>query len=278
MYLRAALAASALSFVIANSASAQAACVAADFDETCNEDGTIQICDATTDPAAPVEKAITCTEGFGLPNDGACTAAIGCVGACANVGLGCEAPVGGACIGFSPFTNEDEADNDAAGSVMCAGGATCQLNADGSGDTCVAHVGPACAPGAQGACVGNVAVLCLGDSADTLALTSNIAIDCALFNTTCGPSTCECDEQCGEGATCSNGVCDSGDFCVFESDVVCPTGEGEGEGEGEDEDDESSRDDDVEPAPSGCPFNAAGSFPAFGALALLVAGLRRRRA
>ena len=274
MYLRAALAASILSLMVSNSASAQNACVVADFTASCNVDGTIQICDAT-DAAAPVEKAITCTEGFGLPNDGACTAAIGCVGACADIGLGCEAPVDGACIGFSPLTNQDEADNDAAGSVMCAGDATCQLNADGSGDTCVAHVGPACAPGAQGACVGNVAVLCLGDAADTLALTSNIAIDCALFNTTCGPSTCECDEQCGEGATCNNGICDTGDFCVFASDVVCPTGgEGEGEGEGEG----SSRDDEVEPAPSGCPFNAAGSFPAFGALALLVAGLRRRRA
>jgi hypothetical protein len=30
-------------------------------------------------------------------------------------------------------------------------------------------------------------------------------------------------------------------------------------------------------APSGCPFNASGSFPAFGALALVILGLRRRR-
>jgi hypothetical protein len=68
-------------------------------------------------------------------------------------------------------------------------------------------------------------------------------------------------------ATCE--YCYDATGAELNGDGLCtdaPPAEGEGEGEGEGE---------AEPA-SGCPFNAAGSFPAFGALALLVVGLRRR--
>jgi hypothetical protein len=276
MQLRATLLAITVFSVWAGDAAAQT-CDPATFEPSCNSDGSIQVCDDETNAAAPVEDSLTCTAAFGIANDAVCVAAMGCTGDCADVGLGCEAPVGGNCVGFGVLTDQDRANNELAGSVLCSGDATCQLNADGT-DTCVARVGPQCTPTAEATCVGNIVTLCLANEAGTFALTSNIAIDCSLFDTTCGDTPCECDEQCGDGGTCTNGICDTGKFCVFPSDVTCPTGEGEGEGEDDDNGGSDSRTrDEPEDAPAGCPFNASGAFPAFGALALLLASLRRRR-
>jgi len=277
MQFRALLLALAVTSIWSANASAQTACDPATFTASCNADGTVKLCDNVTDPAAPVESDLSCSDAFGVPNDGSCVATFGCTGAgCPTDSLTCEVPVGGNCIGFGVLTNQDPNDDNLAGAVMCQGDATCSLNADGT-DTCVDHIGPACTVGAESSCVGDTAVLCLGDAEDTFVLTSNIAIDCTLFGTTCGATPCECDEQCGDGGTCTNGTCDGGDFCIFPSDVVCG-GEGEGEGEPGDDDDNGGRTrDEPEAAPSGCPFNASGSFPAFGALALVILGLRRRR-
>jgi MYXO-CTERM domain-containing protein len=276
MQFRAPLLAITVLSVWAGDAFAQVTCDPATFEASCNADGTIKVCDDVTNAAAPVEDDLSCTEAFGVANDGACAATFGCVGNCPPDALTCEVPLDGNCVGFGPLTDQDPNNNDAAGTVMCQGDATCKLNNDGT-DTCVAHIGPACTVGAESTCVGDTAVICLGDSANTFVLTSNIAIDCTLFDTTCGATPCECDEQCGDGGTCTNGTCDGGDFCIFPSDVTCPVGEGEGEGEGEEDDNGGRTRDEPEAAPSGCPFNASGSFPAFGALALAILGLRRRR-
>ena len=79
----------------------------------------------------------------------------------------------------------------------------------------------------------------------------------------------------------SNDDCGAGTFCPEAKNAdgvaLCIPAEGEGEGEGEDDDNGGRTRDEPEAAPSGCPFNASGSFPAFGALALVILGLRRRR-
>ena len=199
MQFRALLLALAVTSIWSANASAQTACDPATFTASCNADGTVKLCDNVTDPAAPVESDLSCSDAFGVPNDGSCVATFGGSGAgCPTDSLTCEVPVGGNCIGFGVLTNQDPNDDNLAGAVMCQGDATCSLNADGT-DTCVDHIGPACTVGAESSCVGDTAVLCLGDAEDTFVLTSNIAIDCTLFGTTCGATPCECDEQCGDG-------------------------------------------------------------------------------
>jgi MYXO-CTERM domain-containing protein len=275
MQLRALFLAFAVISIWSANASAQP-CDPMAFEASCNADGTVKVCDNVTTPNAPVQDDLSCAELFGYPNEGVCAPTFGCTGSgCPADSLTCEAPLGGDCIGFGPLTNDVPADNELAGALLCQGDASCKLNQDGT-DTCVPRIGPACAVGDEATCVGNTVVLCVGDTNETFVLTSNIAVDCTLFDTTCGPAPCECDEQCGEGGTCTNGTCEGAPFCVFESDVTCPTG-GEGEGEGEDDDGDSRTRDEPEDAPTGCPFNATGAFPAFGALALLLLGLRRRR-
>jgi hypothetical protein len=120
-------------------------------------------------------------------------------------------------------------------------------------------------------------------------------------NSGCAPWAQSIVLGCGEGLTCGGaGVCQgaaSGAQCLTgvvecAAGLACngenvaagtpgtcgtPGAEGEGEGEGEDDDNGGRTRDEPEAAPSGCPFNASGSFPAFGALALVILGLRRRR-
>ena len=277
----------AVAALAANAASAQT-CVPADFTTTCNTDGSVQICDDFTDAAAPVEDSVTCTDIFGLPNDGVCTTDSGCVGTgCPPAGgVSCSAPVGGGCIGIGPQLTQDPQDDDSSFGVLCAADATCKTGAGADNtieEKCVAHIGPSCsAAGVADTCVGNVAVFCLGNQAGTATLSSNAALDCAgLFDGgTCGKQPCDCDAQCGTAGKCNAGFCDSGEFCVFPKDPAkCATGEGEGEvegeGEGEGGDDNPRRDNDAEDAPA-C-SNAAGLTPTFAGLLLALVAVRRRR-
>jgi MYXO-CTERM domain-containing protein len=122
-------------------------------------------------------------------------------------------------------------------------------------------------------------------------------------NTGCAPWAQSVILGCGEGLTCEGaGVCSGaseggqcltgvvecadglscqGENAANQTPGTCETagaGEGEGEGEGGNDNDGDRRTrDEPEDAPTGCPFNATGAFPAFGALALLLLSLRRRR-
>ena len=280
---------------------AQTACDPEAFEMSCNTDGTIQYCDDTTTPSAPVEASISCAEDVGA---GTCGTP-GCNGSgCSEFGVGCvAAAVGDACIGISPQIDGDNTNDNLAYAVQCSGDLTCAVTVDGSsvGDTCQAHVGPACTAGNdESTCTGTVLSFCLADADGTFALTSNVAIDCTLFEgSTCGQQACECDAQCGDNSTCTGGFCDYGVTCTFDADPAdCGAGEGEGEGEeGEGEGDaecESDRDcddgeictdgqceaDSAEPAPLCSDTGSSKGLPAAGLLALagMVLGLRRRRA
>ncbi|OGQ19389.1 MAG: hypothetical protein A2138_08040 [Deltaproteobacteria bacterium RBG_16_71_12] len=274
---------------------AQATCDPTTFEPSCNTDGSIAYCDDQTNPSAPVEASITCTEAYGA---GSC-AVPGCDGACTTITMGCVAAVGEACVGFGPLVDGDSANDDLAGSVQCAGDATCSVQSDAT-DLCEAHIGPACTAGGEAAsCTGTVLTICLTDQADTLALTSNIALDCSLLSgSSCGQQPCDCDAHCGTGSTCNGGFCDFGVTCTYDPDPAeCEGGEGEGEGEegeGEGEDGECASDRDCdegevcedgectggsEPAPVCNHAATSAGVPAAGLLALggLLMGLRRRR-
>ena len=262
-------------------------CVADTFANACNADGSIQFCDDQTAPTAPVEASTTCAEALGAGGADASCGDIGCVGACNDVGVGCVAEVGEKCIGFTPLFTQDQADDQLIGAVSCAGDATCSVAVEGQApvDRCVAHIGPACTPEGLASCTGSVWTICFADQNGTLGLTSNIALDCALVGSTCGEQPCECDAQCGQNGTCTNGFCEGGVTCVTAAaDLPACGGEGEGEGEageGEGETDgNNNRDDQAEPAPSStinCSSTSAAALPAFGALALALLSLRRRR-
>ena len=277
---------------------AQTTCDPETFTESCNSDGTIQYCDDQTTPSAPVEASASCAEELGA---GTCGTP-GCDGSgCSAFGVGCVAAAeGDECIGLTPQVDQDTTNDDLAFAVQCAGDLTCAVTVSGSSisDTCQAHVGPACTAGSDGAgCTGTVLSFCLGDQAGTLSLTSNVAIDCALFEGgSCGEQACTCDAQCGTNGTCTGGVCEGGVTCRFDPDPAeCEGAEGEGEGEGEGEDGECASDrdcDDGEVCEDGecvggseqpplCNHSATSvGAPAAGLLALggLLVGLRRRRA
>jgi len=257
-------------------------CTAATFVESCNDDGTVQVCDTTAE-GGPAEAALTCAEAIAPGAADASCAAPGCVGSCDDITVGCVADLGEKCIGFSPRTNETTADDNTAGSVLCSDGATCALTVEAGAavDRCVAHVGPTCTPTSEPTCVGQVLSLCLQADDGSFAFTSNLAIDCSLFtDSACGVASCECDAQCGTGGTCTAGKCDGGDSCISTkpSTIVCPVAEGEGEGEGEGEDGGGGggrRDDEPEPE-AGC-SSVNGASSSIAGLVLVLAALRRRR-
>lgn len=262
-------------------------CVVADFDPSCNGDGTIQLCDAQTAPNAPVEAAFTCADALGTGDS--CTTTPGCDGDCADLGIFCESAIGGGCIGLGVLFTEDQTDDDFIGTVGCEDGATCSVGVvDGAAvDSCVAHIGPQCTAGGEASsCTGTVWTTCLGDQAGTFALTTNLALDCSIIGTTCGQQPCECDAQCGSSGTCANGFCDTGVGCVTDAADLpaCGTtgGEGEGEaggeGEGEDGTGGGRRDEEPEEEPaSGCASANLGGASFAGLMLALVAVRRRRR-
>jgi MYXO-CTERM domain-containing protein len=272
MNFRALLAAAVL--LPAGASYAQDACNAGETPETCTGT-TINFCNDAdgTGPNAGT------TDSFDCAQAGANCGEIGCSGPSAECSDGvlrsdCVAPVGSRCIGISRLVNADTTDDDSAFALSCEGDATCVTgpNADGSDleDSCVAHIGAACTVDTDVACVGDVVVFCRrfienqGDTEPSIAQLSNFGIDCAALGGTCNPAV-----QFDDGTT--------GPDCEF------PTaGEGEGEGEGdtgggEGEGEGNARDDQAEPAPSGCKLNAFGALPAFGPLALALLALRRRR-
>jgi MYXO-CTERM domain-containing protein len=265
-------------------------CNADTFETTCNDDGTLQLCDNFTTQGTSVEAELSCAEAFGLAGTPSCGTPVGCVGSCDEFDSDavCLSPIGSGCIGLSPQINGSTTDDDFAFAVQCEGDATCQVGVNAAGtdieDTCVAHMGPACTAGGEGAsCVGDSLVLCLGDAAGTFALTSNVAVDCTLFDATCGEQACECDAQCGTGGTCTNGTCEGGVTCAFTPDAADCTSGGEGEGEGEGEDDNGTgtgrRDDEAEEEPAAL-CSTTGTMDASFGFALLGLGLvavRRRR-
>jgi hypothetical protein len=262
-------------------------CVADTFETSCNDDGTLQICDDFTTAGTSVEAAIGCAEGFGIATEATCGTPRGCVGSCGDFDSDavCLAPVGSGCIGLSPQINASTTDDDLAFAMQCEGDATCQVavNADQTDveDSCIAHIGPQCTAGGEGtSCVGNVLTLCLGDTAGTFALTSNVAVDCALFGATCGDQDCTCDAQCGTEGKCTNGKCEGGVTCAGEPDPAdCTAGsEGEGEGEGEDDETGGRRDDEPEETPNGGICSTMGTMDAtFGFALLGLVAVRRRR-
>ncbi len=217
-------------------------CLPDSFEPSCNDDLTLQICDSVTDPEAPVEIVLTCADGYGVSGNPVCGTAAACIGACDGVvsAEACLSPLGSGCVGFGPRINADSTDNDFAFSLLCFGDATCSTQKNGIGveDVCVPHIGAACTLGGGSSCSGNVLTFCFGDEQGTLALESNVAIDCGLFEgSTCGEKACSCDAQCGNNK-CRDGVCEGGPNCVFPSDPAdCISSEGEGEGESENEND-----------------------------------------
>ncbi len=229
--------------------------------ETCNGT-TLGFCD-------PVEGAVNPQVGdpgeSGTFDCATAGAGVGCGDVtCVGTGQGCTAGSfgnncvgsrGSRCIGFGPSIDNNPDNDDAAGILGCAGNDTCRTTVQGENlsETCVAQIGAACTPTSEAVCVGNDLVICKRDQAGTVALASALALDCTIF---------------GAGVVCGNGP--NGADCI---DPNAAEGEGEGEGEGEPD----RRDDEPEPENSGCPFNASGSFPMFGALALALVGLRRRR-
>ncbi len=282
MNLRALLVVSSL--LSAGASYAQDACVADDPAtctgsslEFCNAQLVTETFDCATIPSA------TCGD-------------VGCVGTSASCVAGvlltdCVGGIGGPCIGASPLFNQDTTDDANAFGFRCAGDATCITGPNAAGDdledTCIAHVGPACALDTESACVGDSLVFCrkfienAGDTEPSIALVSNNGLDCAALGGTCNPT-----------ATFDDGT--TGPNCEFPD-----TGEGEGEGagtegEGENNDDDGNSRDQcendsnceagqtcsngvcIEPAPSGC-FNASGMLPAMGPVALILLALRRRR-
>ena len=151
----------------------------------------------------------------------------------------------------------------------------CATDTSGCVDgTCTANVG-ACTPSGAGdplSCFDGTTV-----NAGCAPWAQTIAQGCTGALTCGGAGVCQGEVA---GGACRDGVVECApplacNGATADAAGTCGTAGAEGEGEGEDGG--GRRDDDAEPAPSGCPFNAAGSFPAFGALALLVAGLRRRR-
>jgi hypothetical protein len=264
------------------------------FAPRCNEDGSFQVCDGREE--TPVEASLSCTDQLGPAAEDASCAELGCVGACDNVPPSCLADVGEKCVGFTVFFNEDENDDGDAGSVLCAGDATCSVVVENNApvDRCVAHLGDACTTTGGAACAGNIYNVCFADEAGTIGLTSNIAVDCTLLGTTCGRQNCECDAQCGEGGSCDGGFCDTGVTCVVELDQLpaCPANGGGGDDDGDSpnaddsedvgsDDDDNNRDDEAEAGPSrtiNCNLNSFGAaMPTFGTLAIALLALRRRR-
>ncbi len=152
----------------------------------------------------------------------------------------------------------------------------CATDTSGCVDgVCTANVG-ACTPDAPPSCLDGTTV-----NTQCAPWAQSIALGCGGTLTCAGAGVCE---GAASGAQCADGIVECAppltcNGATADAPGTCGTagGEGEGEGEGEAEGGGGRRDDNAEPAPSGCPFNAAGSFPAFGALALLVVGLRRRR-
>ena len=239
------------------------------FADRC-EGTTLVICSAPAAGGATVETALACATIGGI-SGGSCEVVFG--------NATCTSPDGEGCL----FSTAD-------GTALLP----CTTDSSGCVDgTCTPNVG-ACTPPAA-----DVPLACTGDDIDfgcTFA-GQQLILSCgglgALNDATTPSATATCTGagdtlKCigaAAGDSCGTGFmeCAASLSCEGESAQALGTcgtaaGEGEGEGEGDGEDGGSSRDDEVEPAPSGCPFNAAGSFPAFGALALLVAGLRRRRA
>jgi MYXO-CTERM domain-containing protein len=262
-------------------------CVANTFTNTCNADGSIQLCDTQTAPTAPVEASLTCADAIGpLAADASCGNP-GCIGTCDDFGVGCVSEVGEKCIGFGVLFTQDPNDDQLIGSVSCAGDASCAVAVEGQAavDRCVAHVGPACTAEGLSSCTGTVWSACLASDSGGFGLTSNIALDCSIIGSTCGEQPCECDAQCGSNGKCTAGVCEGGVTCIAAATDLpaCNAGEGEGEGEGEGDvggsDGNNNRDDQAEPAPTGtsCSSTSSAALPAFGVLAVALLSLRRRR-
>jgi hypothetical protein len=222
---------------------------------TCTSANASTTCTATGDTCDT--QAGTCTHtGTVTPVDcttfaagAACGDPPGCDGSgCAQLdppnAKTCVAQVGGTCDGLSPDITGDTQKAQLIGLVLCAADATCLTTVTGTNppaatDACVAHTGAACtATGDAASCEGTVLSICLQDSGHTVAIKSNLAIDCASIATTCGPQPCACDAQCNSDSTgtnkCVNGTCDFGATCITPTAqlATCGTGEGEGEGEG----------------------------------------------
>ncbi len=143
-----------------------------DVETRCQDDDRIEFCDvdsATIDTfsCASIDKAcgpVACT------GTGDCGVDFTCV----------QATEGGECVGIFPLLDTNRFNDQDFNREPCAGGLTCQINADLS-ETCVPQVGPLCADPAGGtACIGDVWQLCIAYD-DASLLTNPFAVDCAAY-------------------------------------------------------------------------------------------------
>ena len=118
-------------------------------------------------------------DGAAVLLEGATCGEVNCTGVDCFVGGNCvQGDRGGACVGLGPLLDGDDANDDFAASLLCAGGDSCQVDSDGS-ERCVPALGAACTEPGDASCIGNVLRVC-GFNEDLL-FGAAFGIDCGAF-------------------------------------------------------------------------------------------------